>query len=72
MADAPNEEIGRELASLGDRRRVEALDRKRRSDKDEANSTVHLLAHSPRNIFCAACRQAKVANVRFTRGRESS
>ena len=50
-----------------DKRRLEAVDRKRRSDKDEARSTSHLLAHSPKNIYCIACRQAKVTNVRFNR-----
>ena len=29
---------------------------------------MHLLAHSPKNVHCIACRQAKVTNVRFTRG----
>ena len=29
---------------------------------------MHLLADSPKNVHCIACRQAKVTNVRFTRG----
>ena len=61
-------EVARELAPLDDRKRRDALDRRRRSDKDEANTTMHLLAHSPKNVHCIACRQAKVTNVRFTRG----
>ena len=67
LADVPNEEMGRALAPLGDKRRLEAVDRKRRSDKSEAVSTSHLLAHFPKNIHCIACRQAKVTNVRFNR-----
>ena len=68
LLEAGNREIARELAPLGDKRRRDALDRRRRSDKDEANTTMHLLAHSPKNVHCIACRQAKVTNVRFTRG----
>ena len=68
LLEAENREIARELAPLGDKKRRDALDRRRRSDRDEANTTMHLLAHSPKNVHCIACRQAKVTNVRFTRG----
>ena len=67
LMEIPDEQAGRTLAPLSDKRRLEAVDRKRRSDKDEARSTSHLLAHSPKNIHCIACRQAKVTNVRFNR-----
>ena len=67
LMELPDEQVGRALAPLSDKRRLEAVDRKRRSDKDEARSTSHLLAHSPKNIHCIACRQAKVTNVRFNR-----
>ena len=66
--EVENREIARELNPLGDKKRSNALDRRRRSDRDEANTTMHLLAHSPKNVHCIACRQAKVTNVRFTRG----
>ena len=66
LMEISDEQVGRALAPLSDKRRLEAVDRKRRSDKDEARSTSHLLAHSP-NIHCIACRQAKVTNVRFNR-----
>ena len=68
LLEAESREIARELAPLGDKKRRDALDRRRRSDKDEANTTMHLLALSPKNVHCIACRQAKVTNVRFTRG----
>ena len=67
LMELPDEQLGRALAPLSDKRRLEAVDRKRRSDKDEARSTSHLLAHFPKNIHCIACRQAKVTNVRFNR-----
>ena len=58
IVEAHIEEMGKAIAPLGDRKRAGALDRRRRSDKDEAHSTMHLLAHSPKNIHCVACRQA--------------
>ena len=62
-----NREMARETASMDDRRSKEALDPRGRNDKEEANTTAHVLAHSPKKVRCIACRQAKVTNVRFTR-----